>query len=72
MGLSSLSFDRERKLPLYAAAGVPEVWLVNLEEDRLEVYREPAGRHYRLRLLLTPGERVAPLALPGAPEVAPL
>jgi Uma2 family endonuclease len=33
---SSLDFDRSVKLPSYAAAGIPEVWIVNLETDRIE------------------------------------
>jgi len=44
----SLTKDREVKLPLYAAHGVPEAWLVNLAEARLEIYRQPlpAERRY--------------------------
>ena len=33
---SSLDFERSVKLPSYAAAGIPEVWIVNLETDRIE------------------------------------
>ncbi len=38
--------DRGCKLPLYARAGVPEVWIVNLSEGCVEVYAEPAGAGY--------------------------
>jgi Uma2 family endonuclease len=38
---SSLRFDRERKIPLYAKAGIPEVWLVDLVEKNLMRYRKP-------------------------------
>lgn len=38
---SSLSIDRNVKVPLYASAGVPEVWLVSLSEATLTVYRQP-------------------------------
>ncbi|WP_243027253.1 Uma2 family endonuclease [Thermus albus] len=61
---TSLEFDREVKLPLYAEAGIPEVWLVNLKEDLLEVYREPKEGRYRLIRLLSPSEAVSPLAFP--------
>jgi Uma2 family endonuclease len=48
---SSAGFDREVKLPLYAQASVPEVWLVNLPADALEIYVEsyaqPPGGKYR-------------------------
>src|SRR5215213_9412762 len=35
---STLDLDRTVKLPLYAAAGIPEAWVVNLPEERIEVY----------------------------------
>ena len=38
---SSLEEDRSVKVPLYAAAGIAECWIVNLRDDRIEVYREP-------------------------------
>ncbi|HEV2762845.1 MAG TPA: Uma2 family endonuclease, partial [Pyrinomonadaceae bacterium] len=38
--------DRGVKVPLYARAGVPEVWLVNLPEERVEIYAEPSGGKY--------------------------
>ena len=38
---SSLEIDREVKLPLYAAAGIPEYWIVNLRDASLERYTEP-------------------------------
>src|SRR5438552_3118815 len=44
---SSLEFDRERKLPAYARAGISEVWIVNLSEHTVETYREPHGTGYR-------------------------
>jgi len=38
---TSLNFDREVKLPLYAAAGVVEYWIVNLIDSCVEVHRGP-------------------------------
>lgn len=38
---TSLEPDKSIKLPRYAASGIPEVWIVNLVDDRVEVYREP-------------------------------
>lgn len=61
---TSLEFDREVKLPLYAEAGIPEVWLVNLKEDLLEVYREPREGRYRAIRLLSPTEAASPLHFP--------
>jgi Uma2 family endonuclease len=61
---TSLEFNREAKLPLYAEAGIPEVWLVNLKENLLEVYRDPRGGRYREIRLLSPEEEVSPTLLP--------
>jgi Uma2 family endonuclease len=40
---SSLAFDRRRKGRIYAAAAIPEYWIVNLAERALEVHRRPQG-----------------------------
>jgi hypothetical protein len=61
---STLNYDRDVKAPIYAHAGIRELWLVNLAEGRLEVYREPGARDYGERRLLWPGDTVAPLAFP--------
>lgn len=44
---SSLSYDREVKLPLYATAQVPEVWIVNLADKQIEVHRLPSEGKYQ-------------------------
>ncbi|MGV3723844.1 MAG: Uma2 family endonuclease [Actinomycetota bacterium] len=61
---SSLEHDRTLKLPAYAAAGIPECWLVNLIDRQVEVYREPAEGVYRLRRLYRAGEAANPLFAP--------
>ena len=61
---SSLDYDRGTKLPRYAAAGIAEVWIVNLVEDHVEVYREPAGTEYALQTIHRRGGTIAPLAFP--------
>jgi Uma2 family endonuclease len=61
---SSLDYDREEKAPLYAEAGVPESWIVNLVDDVLEVYRDPRGTSYAEMRRLTSGESVSPLSWP--------
>ncbi len=40
---TSLIYDRETNLPLYAEAGIPEAWLVDLTMDATEVYTEPGS-----------------------------
>jgi Uma2 family endonuclease len=44
---STLEYDRKVKMPLYAGAGIPEAWLVNLPEECVEVYSDPAGGEYQ-------------------------
>lgn len=69
ISLSSLGYDRSTKLSLYARAGVPEVWIVNVDEGQLEVHREPQNGLYRVRLLLRLGEPVTPAAVPDALQI---
>jgi Uma2 family endonuclease len=61
---SSLTYDRRTKMPLYAAAGIPEGWLVNLCENVVEVYREPGPTGYTSVRRAVRGEKVSPLAFP--------
>ena len=61
---STLTYDRSTKMPLYAAAGIREAWLLNLQARRLEVYREPGRDGYAVSRVHRPGERVAPQAFP--------
>jgi Uma2 family endonuclease len=70
---TSLRLDRGRKARVYARAGVPDYWIVNLATGVLEVYREPvaidpARRRWEYRMLRSfgPGEFVTPLAAPHA------
>jgi Uma2 family endonuclease len=55
---STLEYDREVKMPLYAGAGIPEAWAVNLPEERIEVYSDPAGGEYRTVRSYTRGRRL--------------
>ena len=63
---TTLAFDRGIKLPRYAAAGIPEVWIVALEEDQVEVYRKPGPAEYGEQAVFIRGEAVTIEALPGA------
>lgn len=55
-------YDRGVKLPLYANAGIPEVWVVDLAEQRLEAYRSPSPDGYGEKRELGAGDKVAPMA----------
>jgi Uma2 family endonuclease len=43
---TSLEYDRKVKLALYARGGIPEVWIVNLAAEEVEVHRSPAADNY--------------------------
>ncbi len=60
---TSLNYDRNVKVPLYARHGIPEVWLLDIRNNRLEIYRQPAKDHYRLTLKPRQGERITPVKL---------
>src|SRR5437773_7045357 len=62
----SLPQDRVTKRGIYAAAGVPEYWIVNLRDDRVEVLRAPdrKTRLYRETSIARRGERITLAALP--------
>ena len=70
---TTLDLDREKKLPAYARAGIQESWLVNLEEQSIEVYREPHPAGYQFSEILRPGAQARPVAFPDvAVDVADL
>lgn len=43
---STEQYDRTIKIPLYAKYGVPEAWLVNLNQKEIEIYQEPSTAGY--------------------------
>jgi len=62
---TTLRYDCEVKVPLYARHGVPEVWIVDLKGRRLHFYRSPVdGRYAEVSSVAEPG--TTPIAtLPG-------
>jgi Uma2 family endonuclease len=62
---TSLRYDREVKIPLYAEFGIPECWLIDLSNRRLEIHRQPGASGYRLLWRPEPGERLTPLSVAG-------
>lgn len=70
---SSLALDTTTKAELYATAGVPDYWVVDLESRLLIVFRDPeplpaglGATAYRTRRTLGSEDTVAPLANPAA------
>lgn len=69
----TLELDRERKLPAYGRADISEVWIVNLTEHTIEVYREPSYIGYASKTIVRSGEQAKSLAFPDiAVDVAGL
>jgi Uma2 family endonuclease len=61
---SSLLYDRDIKIPLYAEAGIPEAWLVAFPSDSVFSYRDPSPTGYRTVREYRRGEVIAPEAFP--------
>ncbi|MGK7881875.1 MAG: Uma2 family endonuclease [Crocosphaera sp.] len=43
---STIKYDQEIKLPLYAESNINELWIINLNNKNLEVYRQPQDKTY--------------------------
>lgn len=61
---TALEYDHDTKVPLYARAGIPETWLLNVRDGALEVYREPGPAGYARTNTYQPDQRVAAEAFP--------
>lgn len=62
---TSLEKDRKIKLPLYAAAGIPEAWLVNLPEQTIEVHSEPNAGGYSIIHIYRKGDTIQTPTIKG-------
>lgn len=62
---TSLRYDRRRKLPLYATAGIPESWVVDLQGETIERHSNPVAGRYSLTVRAGRGEEIESLAVPG-------
>ncbi|MBV8846972.1 MAG: Uma2 family endonuclease [Bryobacterales bacterium] len=61
---SSLAFDLSTKADLYARAGIPDYWVLDINQRRMIVHREPADGKYRSIIEYAEDENVSPLAAP--------
>lgn len=61
---SSLRYDRDIKVPLYAAHGVAETWIVDVNAQQLRVYRKLVSGAYSETLTLTQDDSITPTLLP--------
>jgi Uma2 family endonuclease len=63
----SLRLDRQTKAALYARAGIPEYWIVNLAETTVEVHRDPDSEKgaYRTQAVVSSDSTLAATSVPG-------
>jgi len=62
---TTLAYDRDVKVPLYARAGIPEAWLVDIVSERVLVCQEPAGGRYTSVRAFPRGATIALRSFPG-------
>ncbi len=62
---TTLRYDRDIKIPLYARHGVAEVWLVDLQSESVILHRQPAPEGYRDVSTAISGAIISPLGLPS-------
>jgi Uma2 family endonuclease len=62
---TSADYDREVKLPLYTAAAIAEVWIVDLGAQTVEAHADPRGNAYETVAAARRGQSVASRIVPG-------
>jgi Uma2 family endonuclease len=55
---TTLEYDRQIKVPLYARAGIAEVWIVNLMDEQIEIHSQPANGAYQHQRQAGRGETI--------------
>lgn len=61
---STLTYDRETKMPLYASAGIPEMWLFDLNRKIIEGYSQPSALGYKRMQRYEQNDEFSTLAFP--------
>ena len=67
---SSLNFDRNVKLPLYAENGIQECWIINIENHQIEVYTKPGDGVYDEKKVFKKGELISVSSLEASIKVS--
>jgi len=61
---SSLAYDRDEKLPVYARFRIPEVWIIDVKGGHLDIHRDPDGERYTTRWRARDLSRIDIVGLP--------
>ena len=62
---TTLAYDRDAKMPIYARHGIIETWLVDIQAQTVSIYQEPSTNGYRRLLTPTKNESITPSQLPN-------
>ncbi len=62
---TTVDYDRQVKADHYAAAGIPEYWLVDLSGEAVDVFRQPEADGYAERVRYRLGDELTVAALPN-------
>ena len=62
---TTLAYDRDAKMPIYARHGIIETWLVDIQAQTVSIYQEPGKNSYRRLLAPTKNESITPSQLPN-------
>jgi Uma2 family endonuclease len=64
---TTLRFDRGKKAKIYSKAKLQEYWIVNLNADQIEVFRQPDGEgDFAEKFIVKRGDRISPVGAPNA------
>ena len=62
---TTVEYDRNKKLPLYAEAEIPEVWLINVQNETVEIHTQPRGGVFSLIRVLRRGDTIQSEIVPN-------
>jgi Uma2 family endonuclease len=62
---TTAAYDRAEKLPRYAQAGIPEVWIVDVAAQQIEQHTQPAHGQYRTKQTFEHGQDIRSQAVEG-------
>ncbi len=55
---SSVEYDRQTKLPIYARSGISHTWIIDLGRNAIDAYEEPAPEGYAVRRTFSRGDSI--------------
>ena len=61
---STIAYDREVKMPLYSVAGIPEMWLFDLNRKAIERFSQPSALGYKQMQRYEQNDTFSMLAFP--------